>query len=137
MDLAQRVKAARGATGLNQEDFGNLAGISGQSVKLTEGGKRTPKPHEYEAWAEASGFPVAFFYCDDLYAVFGDERSATTIARLVELERKVADLETALDARPTVAEMERIVEAAAQPPAHNQPADAETTRASRRSTQGK
>ena len=67
--LPIRLKAARLAAGLTQQQLGMLIGLEPDtaSVRMNqyEKGKHAPDYQTMQRIALALGFPVAYFYCDD------------------------------------------------------------------------
>lgn len=81
---------------MSLNDFADAIGIGRQTLVRIENGSRAPKPHEYEAMAETSGLPVAFFLVDDLDVVLDGHRDPTLADRVGELERQITELRAGL-----------------------------------------
>lgn len=70
--LPIRLKAARKATGLTQQQLGIRLGMeqSTASARMNqyEKGKHAPDYQTMQRIAQELGYPVAYFYCDELLA---------------------------------------------------------------------
>jgi transcriptional regulator with XRE-family HTH domain len=63
-ELARRVRAARAYAGLSVSELANRVGLGLQTIKRIESGKRTARPFEVWAIAEACELPREFFDLD-------------------------------------------------------------------------
>jgi transcriptional regulator with XRE-family HTH domain len=92
-ETARRVRAARAYAGLSVTELANRIGLGLQTIKRIESGKRTARPFEVWAIAEACGLPREFFEIDlDLLSRRASILQETLIRideRLERLERRV------------------------------------------------
>src|SRR3954451_17915597 len=63
-EIARRVRAARAYSGMSVSDLADVVGLGVQTVKRIEAGKRTARPFEIWAIAEACALPREFFDLD-------------------------------------------------------------------------
>lgn len=59
-DLTDRLRKARELTGLGQEEFAELAGISRATIGNAESGRKVPHKSTMKLWAQAAG--VDFYW---------------------------------------------------------------------------
>jgi transcriptional regulator with XRE-family HTH domain len=90
-EIARRVRAARAYSGLSVNDLADAVGLGVQTIKRIESGKRTARPFEIWAIAEACKLPREFFDLDfrelSLAASAQSEMLARIDCRLDKLER--------------------------------------------------
>jgi transcriptional regulator with XRE-family HTH domain len=90
-EIARRVRAARAYSGLSVNDLADAVGLGVQTIKRIESGKRTARPFEIWAIAEACKLPREFFDLDfrelSLAASSQSEMLARIDCRLDKLER--------------------------------------------------
>ncbi|MGS0738184.1 helix-turn-helix domain-containing protein [Pseudomonas sp. GG8] len=97
--FSKRLKQARKAVGLSQERLGILAGIeeASASARMNQYEKGVHEPGEgtVRQIAEACGYPVAFFYCEqddeaELLSIFHKLKKAQR-GELLALAKELAD----------------------------------------------
>ena len=69
--IPAKLRDARRALRLTQEDLGSRVGITRQAVSAFESGSKSPEPDTFAKLADALAQPRSFFMSDDL-PVFGE-----------------------------------------------------------------
>lgn len=96
VDVIKRVRAARGAVNMSLDDFAAAIGVGRQTLIRIENGTRTPRDHEYEQMAAASGLPLGFFYEEDLVDALGGRAALRMSDQLERQAEELSELREAL-----------------------------------------
>lgn len=62
--LGQRLTQARGFAQLSQDDIGEIVGVSRRTIHAWERDQTSPPVEKLLRWADATGFPAAWFIED-------------------------------------------------------------------------
>lgn len=88
-ELAKRIKVAREYARLSQQELGDILGLSDKSISAYEKGRSIPPVEKLKKIAEATNRPLSYFTEED-------EDEALIVAKLITVERELADIKKLL-----------------------------------------